>query len=140
MYIQAIQTILIALIGGGAVGFIEFLIRRHDEKKNSNSEVLKAISALGDKIAQLDKKIDNVEAKGDERNAVSSRVRILRFMDEIMEGRKHSKDSFDQVLHDIDEYEDYCGEHPDFKNNQTVSTVSYIKRNYDERLEKHDFL
>lgn len=140
MYIQAIQTILIALIGGGAVGFIEFLIRRHDEKKNSNSEVLKAISALGDKIAQLDKKIDNVDAKGDERNAVSSRVRILRFADEMMDNRKHSKDSWDQCLTDITEYTKYCAVNPGFKNDQTAATVEFLRDSYQERLKKHDFL
>lgn len=127
------QTILIALIGGGVVGFVEFLIRRHDAKKDKNSEILNAISALSTKI-------DSVENKADERAAVDARIRILRFRDEMLEGRGHSHDSFKQVLNDIDEYENYCHTHPSFKNNQTVSTIQHIKKNYEERLERHDFL
>ena len=128
-----LQTILVALIGGGVVGFIEFLIRRHDAKQDKNSEILIAISRLSTKI-------DSVESKADERAAVDARIRILRFRDEMLEGRNHSHDSFQQVLNDIDEYENYCVSHPHFKNNQTVSTVQHIKRNYEERLERHDFL
>ena len=138
---QVIQTIIVALLSGGLVSFIEFLIRRNDEKKDKNSEILGAIRELDTKIVILDKKIDSVDQKGDERNAIQSRVRILRFRDEMLEGKNHSHEAFQQVMSDIDEYEYYCSiENPDFKNNQTAATVEYIKKNYAERLEKHDFL
>ena len=137
---DTLQTILIALIGGGLVGFIQFLISRHDTKMDKSDEVLLAIHRLEDKMDDLDRKIDSVDQKGDERNAVASRIRILHFMDEILEGRRHSRDNFEQILHDIDEYEYYCAEHPGFKNNQTVATIDHIKKNYQERLERHDFL
>ena len=140
MYVQSIQTILIAFIGGGAVGLIEFLIRRHDEKDDKNREILLAISDLEDKISQMNRKIDRVEYKGDERNAVSARVRILRFADEMMDNRKHSKDSWDQCLTDITEYASYCTAHPNFKNDQTAQTVDFLRQSYQERLKKHDFL
>jgi len=135
-----ISTIIIALIGGGAVGFVQFLISRHDAKRDKNKEVLEAIAALDAKIGELDKKIEAVDSKGDERAAVSARVRILRFMDELLEGRRHSKDAYDQCLSDATFYDKYCSRNPDFKNNQTEATISYIRKNYDERLEKHDFL
>ena len=137
---DTIQTIFIALIGGGLVGFVEFLIRRKDSREDKNREVLDAINRLDEKIIVLDQKIDQVDQKGDERNAVSARVRILRFRDEMLENRGHSHESFLQVLDDIDSYERYCQENPDFKNNQTVATIEHIKENYKERLEKHDFL
>ena len=76
----------------------------------------------------------------DERSAVNARVRILRFSDEMGDGRRHSKDSYDQTLSDIDYYEKYCSDNPSFPNNKTVSTIEHIKNNYAERLEKHDFL
>ena len=135
-----ISTIIVALIGGGAVGFIQFLISRHDAKRDKNKEVLEAIAALDTKIGELDKKIEAVDSKGDERAAVSARVRILRFMDELLEGRRHSKDAYDQCLADSTYYNRYCEQNPNFKNNQTEATISYIRKNYDERLEKHDFL
>jgi len=140
MPMEHLMTIIIALIGGGIVGFVQFLISRHDSKQDKNSEVLQAIAALDVKIEELDKKIEAVDAKGDERAAVSARVRILRFMDELLEGRRHSKDAYDQCLSDATFYDKYCSRNPDFKNNQTEATISYIRKNYDERLEKHDFL
>lgn len=144
MDIQAVAAFVGVLIGGGILTFLEFLIKRHDEKKSRKSGTLKAISDLDKKVDErfntLDAKIEDVEANLDKRSAVSARVRILRFADEMGEGRKHSKDSYDQVLSDIDFYEQYCKSTPTFKNNQTSATVEYIKSNYAEHLEKHDFL
>lgn len=121
------------LLGGGILAFVQFLISRHDQKHDKLKGVYEAIEGLSKQIKQ-------VSDKADERNAVNSRVRILRFADEMMEGKKHSKDSWDQVMGDITDYEKYCDAHPDFRNGQTAATVEYLKKNYIERLEKHDFL
>ena len=136
-------TLIGVLLGGGVLAFIQFLITRHDSKHDKMEEVNKSIQALSGEVKErfdvLDRKIDTVNAKGDERFAVSSRVRILRFEDELQEKRKHSKDSWDQAMADIDYYEAYCQAHPKFKNNQTAATVEHIKHGYGERLEKHDW-
>ena len=121
------------LLGGGILAFVQFLISRHDQKHDKLKGVYEAIEGLS-------KQIKSVADKADERNAVNSRVRILRFADEMMEGKRHSKDSWDQVMSDITDYEKYCDAHPDFRNGQTAATVEYLKKNYMERLEKHDFL
>lgn len=127
------ETLLIALIGGGIVGFIQFLIQRHDSKHDKIKSLIEAIEDL----RKINKHQDE---KNDKRHAVSMRVRILRFRDEMLAGQDHTHDSFRQVLTDIDEYEKYCKEHPEFKNNQTVMTIEHIKHNYQERLENNDFL
>ena len=136
-------TLIGVLLGGGVLAFIQFLITRHDSKHDKVEAVNKSIQALSEDVKErfdvLDRKIDTVDSKGDERFAVSSRVRILRFEDELQEKRKHSKDSWDQAMSDIDYYENYCQAHPKFKNNQTVATVEHIKHGYGERLEKHDW-
>ena len=136
-------TLIGVLLGGGVLAFVQFLIQRNDSKHDKMEEVNKSIRALSEKAKErfdaLDRKIDMVDAKGDERYAVSSRVRILRFEDELQEKRKHSKDSWDQAMSDIDYYENYCQAYPKFKNNQTVATVEHIKNGYMERLEKHDW-
>lgn len=99
------------------------------------------LGEINAKIDSLDKKIDALEKKEDMRDAINKRVRILRFEDELQRGQLHTKDSFDQVLScDITDYEKYCREHPEFKNNQTEATVTHIKKVYAERLEKRDFL
>lgn len=121
------------LIGGGLFAFVQFLITRHDKKHDKFKDLTDAVDKLSDKI-------DMIDQKGDERNAVNMRVRILRFRDEMLAGQSHTHDSFQQVLSDIDEYDKYCEKNPDFKNNQTLATIEHIKANYKERLEKHDFL
>lgn len=125
--------ILSILVGGGLLAFIQFLISRHDSKHDRLKGIVESIDRLSEKV-------DRLEQKGDERNAVSMRVRILRFRDEMLEGQNHTHDSFQQVLSDIDDYEKYCEKNPDFRNGQTTATIEHIKHNYAERLEKHDFL
>lgn len=132
-----VEAIITFVLGGGFLSFLQFLISRHDDKNNAIKDLKEYVTKMEGRLTE---KIEAIEEKADERNAVNARVRILRFADETLEGKRHSKDSFDQCLEDIDDYEDYCDAHPDFKNNQTASTVTYIKKIYMERLEKHDFL
>lgn len=127
------NTLIGGLIGGGFMGFIEFLIRRRDERNDKNSEVIARLDCI-------EKKIEKMSAKAAEREAVSCRVRILRFMDELLEGRQKSKDAYDQCLSDVTYYENYCKENPGFKNNQTAATIDHIKHSYAERLDHNDFL
>ena len=132
---------------GSLLVFVQFLIQRKDSRADKNDKVLDAIDRLDGKINDLEKSIAIVDQKSDRRNAVVTRVRILRFEDELQEGKKHSKDSWDQVISDCDSYDLYChGDgtdehpgHPDFKNGQTEATVKHIRHLYDERIEKGDF-
>lgn len=127
------QTFLGIILGGSFLAFLEFLIQRHDKKHDRFKTIEESIKALAEKVVQIDEKADR-------REAVSCRVRILRFEDELQEERHHSKDSFDQVLSDITTYDRYCEKHPDFRNHQTTATVEHIRKVYNERLEKRDFL
>lgn len=137
------MDIINILIGGGILAFIEFLIKRYDSRHDKLKTVTDSINAMSGKMDErfntLDHKIDTVDAKADQYNAVSCRVRILRFEDELQDAQRHSKDSWDQVMSDIDSYETYTKQHPDFRNNQTVATVTHIKHGYNERLEKRDW-
>lgn len=95
---------------------------------------------LSDKIDALADKVGKLEAKEDQRDAVNKRVRILRFEDELQREQRHTKDSFDQVMSDITDYNQYCSDHPKFRNDQTAQTVEHIRKVYADRLERHDFL
>ena len=127
------QTFLGIILGGSFLAFLEFLIQRYDKKHDRFKTIEESIKALAEKVVQIDEKADR-------REAVSCRVRILHFEDELQEERHHSKDSFDQVLSDITTYDQYCQKHPDFRNHQTTATVEHIRKVYNERLEKRDFL
>lgn len=69
-----------------------------------------------------------------------TRSRILRFNDEVMIGEEHSKEHFDEILRDIDRYEKYCDEHPNYENNKAILAIQTIKEEYAYRLKHHQFL
>lgn len=130
---QIIIAIIVAVIGSNALwGFIQFLVQRNDNKEDCAKKILNMIQKLDEKIDKLD---DELSEKG----AIACRVRILKFMDEILEGWNHSFDSYTQIMQDITNYINYCDLHPRFKNHQTEATIEYIKNDYQEHLEKNNF-
>lgn len=98
-----------------------------------NGEVL-------DRVDKLERDLNALRSAAEEREAVSCRARILHFGDETLHGTLHTREHFDQILRDLDSYERYCDEHPDFENNVTVLTSSRIKDIYKKCLENNDFL
>ena len=130
---DSIIAIFIAVIGSNALwGFIQFLLQRKDNKEDCSKKIIEMIT-------KLDEKIDKLDGELNERAAIAYRVRILKFMDEILEGWEHSYDSYVQVMQDITNYLKYCMEHPEFKNHQTEASIEYIKNDYQEHLEKNNF-
>ena len=124
--LELIITVIVAIIGSNALwGFIQFLLERKDKKKDCSKKILEAIQKINDKI--------------DQRTAIGCRIRILKFMDEIIEGWEHSKDSYNQIMRDITDYLQYCDDHPQFLNHQTDATIERIKKDYEQRLATNDF-
>ena len=131
--IQTGITILGFIFGSvGLWTYIDHRQQRKADKEMHDDELLKEVKAVRAEIAELKKTVDENEAK-------ASRIRILKFADEIFMEMNHSKDSFDQCMSDITFYEQYCTNNPTFKNHQTVETVEYIKEVYHERMQKKDF-
>lgn len=130
---ELIVAVVVAVIGSNALwGFIQFILERKDKKDDCSKKIMEMIQ-------KLDEKIDKLDGELSERSAIACRVRILKFMDEILEGWSHSRDSYTQVLQDITNYTNYCDTHPLFLNHQTEATIEYIKNDFQERLEKNDF-
>lgn len=124
--LELVITVIVAIIGSNALwGFLQFLLERKDKKKDCSTKILEAIQKLNQKI--------------DQRSAISYRIRILKFMDEIIEGWEHSKDSYNQIMRDITDYLQYCDNHPQFLNHQTDATIEHIKKDYEQRLATNDF-
>ncbi|MBO5953366.1 MAG: hypothetical protein J6Q53_04500 [Oscillospiraceae bacterium] len=101
--------------------------------KRLNGNVIDEVAILKEKVQQLSDRQEENEAK-------SARVRILRFGDELYQGKKHSKEHFDNILEDITTYNDYCRDHPDFKNERTKITEKQIVSTYQRCLTEHTFL
>lgn len=130
------------------VGFIAVLatiVEVSPLKINPWSAIAKAIGRainadVLDELKKTQKKLDNHIQVDDERYADTRRTRILRFNNELIREIPHTKEDFIDILSDIDDYEAYCREHPDYKNNRASHAIANIGRAYDDRLHKHDFI
>ena len=98
------------------------------------------LGSIDRKLDAISDKVDKLEKKSEEKEAVQARTHILRFADELYNGEKHSKDYFDDILGDCDMYEKYCEHHPGFTNNRTKMSANLIKETYARLLEEHNFL
>ena len=87
-------------------------------------------------IATLQKTLDNHIKEDEAEKARNQRYRILRFFDEICEGRRHSESHFEDILDDIANYELFCANHPDFRNNRGTIAMQEIQDTY--RKIKHE--
>lgn len=96
-----------------------------------NGEVMERIEATN----------RDISAKIDLNDAKTARYRIVSFDDELRHtGIKHSEERFIQVLGDIDTYERYCAEHPEFRNHKAVHAIEYIEKVYDTCREENSFI
>jgi len=128
-----ITTLVSLLLGGGILTFVQFLISRHDNKHDKTKGIMDSIDALS-------KKVDRVESSLDKRDAVLARTHILRFDDELSNGVKHSKEYFQQQLQDIDTYEHFCRNNPDFENSYAVEAINHIREIYRECRDENKFI
>lgn len=127
------------------VAFLATLIQIAPIKINPWSALARAIGRaingeVIEKVDKLETSVESLNNKVDENGAKTARARILRFGDEIIHGVRHSKEHFDDILDDMTDYEHYCAEHPEFKNDKTGLTSALIKETYKECLKQHDFI
>lgn len=98
-----------------------------------NGEVL-------DKVNNLAREVETMKKEEELERVRQARQRILRFSDEVLYRKKHSKEHFDEILEDIDLYEHYCSTHEEYKNNRAVLAIATIREIYKECLQSHNFL
>lgn len=96
----------------------------------ANQELAKEIRAVATHVDEIDKRVQAKFKRDEELDIIDIRVRILKFGEEILQHRKHTKEHFEQAMLDIDKYEKYCEENPDFPNSITVSNIKLIKDVY----------
>jgi len=129
----------ILLEGGGVLIALLTIVQIAPVKIDPWSKIAKAIgNALngGDVMGKLEEHIK----MDDERNADMHRARILQFNTELLRDAKHTEEDFNEILYNIDCYERYCREHPEYQNNRAVHAIKHIKNVYDILQETHNFL
>lgn len=124
--------------GGGLLLVLMTLVQIAPVKVNPWSWLAGAIGRAVN--AEVIKKLDDHITMDDRRTADGHRARILHFNNELLRDIGHTQEEFFEVLSEIDAYEDYCREHPEYPNNRAVLAIDNIREVYKERLKKHDFL
>ena len=143
---MTLDTIKQILLGGGGVLLILMtLVQITPIKINPWSWIARGIGRAINKdvlaeVSTIKVELADHKAKSEERHATLCRAHILRFGDEVLHGIPHSKEGYDNILLDIDSYEEYCDEHPGYKNNVALATIKNIKRMYQKHLEEDSFL
>ena len=117
------------LLGGGVLGFIQFLITRRDKKQDDKKQ--DAHKEIMDAFKSLEAKFSELEKNTEERDIKTCRSRILRFNDELINNVDHTHELFLDVIDDIKIYEKYCEEHKSFKNGRTEQSCENIRNVYD---------
>ena len=128
------EIVLAAFASSGLFSLLQFLIKRHDEKKGKTAE-------LDKKIDGIRKDLDDLRAEIKKGDALQARRRILRFNDELLCGIMHTKEMFDDVLADVDLYSAYCEIHKsDFSNHKASLAMEHIKDVYLQCEKEASFL
>ena len=100
--------------------------------KAFNGETLEQVKAIQDTL-------DEHLQLHDKQNAETNRQRILRFADELYDGKRHSKEAFDDIMDILKDYDSYCEKHQNFKNGRTAAAAEIISTTYKQVFKEHDF-
>lgn len=100
--------------------------------KVTNSELNEKFDVLQDDLKQLKR---DFEVK----NACDLRWDILDFSNSCRNNRKHGREEWEHVIHQLKEYETYVKNH-NIDNGVIEEETKYLREMYQERLAKNDFL
>ena len=120
--LTACAPVLVAL-----VGIIPTVVAN---RKKTQESIKESQEAAKKDMAKVQSTLDAHIREDEDEKARNQRYRILRFYDEMCEHRDHSESHFEDILDDIDDYEKYCDEHPQFRNNRGKVAMAYIKEMY----------
>ena len=90
---------------------LKSLIENLDNFNNNMITMNQMIQVVNDKIQETNDKQEMIEA-------MTSRYRIIRGADEIRNGIILSDDNIEQLGEDIEIYDSYCKNHPEYKNHK----------------------
>lgn len=91
------------------------------------------------KIDELLEKFNALDYKVDCNKADDCRGLILDFNGEIKRGIHHDEEQFNEVINSINNYEDFCKNHPKYPNNKADLAIENIKNVYKKAYSKNDF-
>lgn len=111
-----------------------------------NAQIDAKLDAVRGEIVVVDKKIDYVQGElskhineSETKSLQDTRRDILEFCNACMNNRKHTKEQFDFMIHQCDEYEKYI-QKSEIKNGVIEAAIKEIRRLYEKCIQEHSFL
>lgn len=130
--LTACAPVLVAL-----VGIIPTVI---SNRKKTQETLKQNRKETKEQLDRVQRTLDTHIKEDEDDKARNQRYRILRFYDEMCEHRRHSESHFEDILDDIDDYEEYCNRHPDFRNSRGHIAMKNIQATYDRLKADNGFL
>lgn len=119
---------------------LDKVTQAQQETQTKLDESNEALRKATEKLDKLKARLDEHIKADDDRDADAHRLKILQFNNELLRSIDHTKEEFNEVLTEIDYYEDYCKHHEDYSNNRAVLAIENIKETYRELQHSHNFL
>ena len=104
-----------------------------------NSGINKRINEVNERVNNLEETIDKHIEKCDIDDWKKKRNYIIKFVNEGVNGARHTKESFENVITLCDEYEEYVKQNPNVHNGVINDSIYAIRTKYQEHLIKADF-
>lgn len=96
-----------------------------------NSHILKKVDALDEKLTE------HVQESRDS-SVKRKRQRILQFVEDGMGGKRYTKETFEFMMRECDDYETYIRDH-EIKNGVIEASITEIRRRYIDHVHNADF-
>ena len=103
-----------------------------------NSGMNKKIDKLDDRVDKMEKQIDKHIIDNKHEELQKKRQYLVEFVTEGVNGKRHTKESFETAIRACDEYEQFVKDN-NISNGVINSTIHAIRAKYEEHLLKADF-
>lgn len=103
-----------------------------------NSGINKKIDKIDGRVDKLEKQIDKQVEDGKKNKVKEQRQYLIEFVNEGVNGKRHTKESFEYAIKACDEYEAFVRDNH-IDNGVINSTIHAIRTKYEEHLIKADF-
>lgn len=103
-----------------------------------NADLKKDLDAVKKDVNAVKADLDSHIKISMEKDLRDTRMHILEFCNSCMNGHKHTKEQFDFMITQCDDYEKYI-EKNEIKNGVITSAINEIRRRYDEAIHNNYF-
>lgn len=104
-----------------------------------NSKLLERLKGLETEMTKIKDSLNDHIRESEVKDLQDTRRDILEFANSCMNGRRHTKEQFDFIIKECDDYESYI-EKNDIKNGVVTSAIREIRRLNDKCIQENSFL